>query len=134
MRVDVDIALLEDCADRHWDFMREYRLTGDIKYLKGFVMDVIEYATQEKTEEEKIAEFKKTITDKERHVLYTIFNEINKSGNISVVKMVQKTGVSRPVIDNLLNKLKTYRIAEITNQGVKGTNIVFLVDIMEALS
>ena len=134
MRVDVDIALLEDCANRHWDFMREYRLTGDIKYLKGFVMDIIEAATQEKSNDDMIKEFDLALTDRERHALVAIYQQIGQSGNISVVKMVQHAGVSRPVIDNLLNKLKTYGIAEVTNQGVKGTNIVFLVDIMEALS
>lgn len=127
MRIDVDIALLQEYADRHNDFMREYRLTGDVKYLKSFVQDIIDKATEGQTEEEKIAEFKKTMTDKEHHVLYTIFNEINQSGNVSVVKLVQKTGISRPVIDNLLSKLKTYGIAEVVNQGVKGTKITFLV-------
>ena len=134
MRVDVDIALLQDCANRHWDFMREYRLTGDVKYLKGFVMDIIETAIQEKSNDDMIKEFDLALTDRERHALVAIYQQIGQSGNISVVKMVQHAGVSRPVIDNLLNKLKTYGIAEVTNQGVKGTNIVFLVDSLEALS
>ena len=104
MRVDVDIALLQDCADRHFDFMREYRLTGDIKYLKGFVMDIIEEVTQEKADSAIIKEFDLALTDRERHVLSAIYRQIGQNGNISVVKMVQQAGVSRPVIDNLLNR------------------------------
>ena len=134
MRIDVDIALLQDCADRHWDFMREYRLTGDVKYLKGFVMDVIEYATKEEPSEDIIRKFKQNITNREFNALYSIIEEIGEEGNISVVKMIQKTGHSRPVFTSLLSKMETYKIAEVQNQGVKGTHIKLLYSKEEILS
>lgn len=133
MRVDIDIALLQDCANRHLDFMREYRLTGDLKYLKDFVADVIDAATKEKTNEEIINEFKKDITDRELSALCSIIQEIGEEGNISVVKMIQKTGCSRPVFTSLLSKMETYKVAEVQNQGVKGTRIKLLCPTEEIL-
>jgi GTP-sensing pleiotropic transcriptional regulator CodY len=37
--------------------------------------------------------------------------------------MIQKTNLSRPVWTSLLQKMEKYGIAQIKNQGVKGTHI-----------
>ena len=128
MIVDVDLQVLIDCADRHWDLMREYRLTGDVKYLKGFVLDVIrEITDDEKSNKEIVDKFMSSITGREYYVLAGIIEEIGDEGNISVVKMIQKIGCSRPVFTSLLTKLTNHQVAIVENQGVKGTHIKFLI-------
>ena len=128
MIVDVDLQVLIDCADKHWDFMREYRLTGDIKYLKGFVLDVIrEITDDEKSNKEIVDKFMSSITGREYYVLAGIIEEIGDEGNISIVKMIQKIGCSRPVFTSLLTKLTNHQVAIVENQGVKGTHIKFLI-------
>ena len=44
-------------------------------------------------------------------------------GDISVSKMIQNTGISRPVYNSLLNTLANTHCAEIDAHGVKGTHI-----------
>ena len=41
------------------------------------------------------------------------------------MKIVEETGISRPVFKNLFVKLEKNKVATITNQGVKGTYISF---------
>lgn len=128
MIVDIDLQVLIDCADRHWDFMREYRLTGDVKYLKGFVLDVIrEIADDEKSNKEIVDKFMSSITSREYLALVGIAEEIGDEGNISIVKMIQKIGCSRPVFTSVLTKLTNHHIAIVENQGVKGTHIKFII-------
>lgn len=66
------------------------------------------------------------ITDTEKIALKAILEEIGDEGNISIAKLVDKTSISRPVFNNLLAKMKTNKVAEVTNHGVKGTNIKVL--------
>lgn len=69
-------------------------------------------------------DFVKKLTTKEKEALIAIIDELQEgSGRISVVKMMQKTGHSRPVYDSLLDKMQEYSVANITRQGVKGTLI-----------
>ena len=133
MRIDVDLEILQECADRYFDSMREYRLTGDIKYLKDFIVDVVEHLTKEAPSEDIIRKFRQNITNREFNALYSIIEEIGKEGNISVVKMIQKTGYSRPVFTSLLSKMETYKVADVQNQGVKGTHIKLLYSTEEIL-
>lgn len=65
-------------------------------------------------------------TANELKVLKAITEEIQLEGNVSIVKMIQKTGYSRPVFTSALNKLTQLRLAEVVNQGVKGTHIKFV--------
>ena len=68
-------------------------------------------------------EFLKELTNGEYKAYYAIVKEIGDNGEISLSKMIEKHAISRPVFNNLLNKLKEYNIAVITNRGVKGTHI-----------
>ena len=48
-----------------------------------------------------------------------VFAEVAVEGNITISKIVNQTGISRPVFNNLIIKLKENKVAEITNQGAK---------------
>jgi len=80
-------------------------------------------------------EFIIKLTDNEKEALLAIIDELQEgSGRISVVKMMQKTGHSRPVYTSLINKMKEYRIAMIENNGAKGTSIeLFNKDLKEMI-
>jgi GTP-sensing pleiotropic transcriptional regulator CodY len=63
------------------------------------------------------------LTNNEQTAFEAIREEIGSSGNISVVKMIQKTSISRPVWTSLLAKMEKFGIAQVKSQGVKGTYI-----------
>lgn len=98
--------------------LREYRLSGDAEYL----LPLINHALDQDSGY-LIEDFFKALTENEKIAFQSIRDEIGSSGNISVVKMIQKTGLSRPVFTSLLQKMEKFGIAQIKNQGVKGTNI-----------
>lgn len=70
-----------------------------------------------------IEDFYKALTDNEKNAFIAIKEEIGLSGNISIVKMIQKTNLSRPVWNSLLTKMEKFGIAQVKNQGAKGTHI-----------
>jgi GTP-sensing pleiotropic transcriptional regulator CodY len=119
--------ILKDCVDKNFDDTREYRLSGDIKYLQGFAKDMIAAIAAQQTKDQSatLNKFKEELTSKETSALQAIIQDIGAEGNISIVKMIQKTGYSRPVFTNLLAKLELFKVAEVQNQGVKGTYIKF---------
>ena len=104
--------------------LREYRLTGDIKYLVPFINGAIEAKTNY-----LIKDFFNALTNNEKIAFQSIRKEIGFSGNISIVKMIQKTNLSRPVWASLLQKMEKFGIAQIKNQGVKGTYIEIVKEI-----
>ena len=53
----------------------------------------------------------------------------NGEGTISISKLLEESDISRPVFKSTLNKIEKYYIAEVTNMGVKGTNIKLLTNI-----
>jgi len=79
----------------------------------------------------KVAEFLANVTKTELSALKSIVAAIGVEGNFSIVKMIQSTGISRPVFTSLNQKLKEYGIAEVENQGVKGTHLKLLISIEE---
>ena len=64
-----------------------------------------------------------TLTKTEKAAARAIYAEIGNEGDISVSKMIQNTGISRPVYNSLLNTLANTHCAEIDAHGVKGTHI-----------
>ena len=98
--------------------LREYRLSGDLEYLLPMINRLLGADTGY-----LITDFYNALTENEKKAISAIREEIGYSGNISVVKMIQKTGLSRPVWTSVLQKMEKYGIARIKNQGVKGTNI-----------
>ena len=66
--------------------------------------------------------FLQCLTAKEKIALDSLLNCLDEGeGNVSIVKMIEKAGVSRPVFMGLIQKMKDHKIAEIKNMGVKGT-------------
>ena len=115
---------MEAAAASYDSELREFRLTGDLSYLQGFIETVISASNSEGA---GILwnDFYESITDKENLALVGIRDEIGNEGYVSVVKMIQKTNISRPVFTSLLGKLQTYKVAVVENKGVKGTYIKF---------
>lgn len=93
---------------------------------KNFSTDgIVEILKVSLEENAQINEFFNNITGTEKNAFEAIKKEIGKEGNITISKIVDKTNISRPVYTNLLNKMKTYNVAEVVNQGFKGTYIKF---------
>ena len=69
------------------------------------------------------SDFFDNLTAMEHRAYESIVDEIGQEGNISVSKMINKVPISRPVFNNLFNKMKKYNVADIDNMGVKGTFI-----------
>lgn len=112
---------------RHEGELREYRLSGDAEYLLPLINHVLSQDINCLVED-----FFKALTENEKIAFQSIREEIDLSGNISVVKMIQKTNISRPVWNSLLQKMEKYGVAQIKNQGVKGTHIEIAKEINDA--
>lgn len=115
------ITELRSLASHYEDDLRNFRLSGNVDDLYDFIHAVM---TEHKEEFDRDG-FLKALTTNEQLAYDAIFKEIGEEGNISVVKMIQKTGLSRPVFTSLLQKMEKYHVAIIKNQGVKGTYIMF---------
>jgi len=98
--------------------IREFRLDGDL----GRLMDFLE-AVVGADRLILVEDFYKALTDNEKKAFIAIRETIGFSGNISIVKMIQKTNLSRPVWTSLLAKMEKFGIAQVKSQGVKGTYI-----------
>jgi len=98
--------------------IREFRLDGDIGRLMNFLEAVIGADQLVLVED-----FYKSLTVNEKNAFIAIRETIGLSGNLSIVKMIQKTNLSRPVWTSLLAKMEKFGIAQVKNQGVKGTYI-----------
>lgn len=105
-------------AKEYENDIREFRLDGDI----GRLMDFLE-AVIGADQLVLVNDFYKALTDNEKNAFIAIRETIGLSGNISIVKMIQKTNISRPVWTSLLQKMEKFGIALVKNQGVKGTYI-----------
>lgn len=121
----MNIEELQSIANKYENDLREFRLSGDVKYLLCFAAAILDSA-QPMEDGCRIQEFEQSLTENESRALAAIRETIGAEGNISIVKMIQKTGHSRPVFTSLLAKMEKYGVAEVKNQGVKGTNIKFL--------
>ena len=108
-------------SSQYQEELTNFRLTGDVVYLMNFIEAVMCADRLVLTEE-----FFNALTINETTAFEAVREEIGLSGNISVVKMIQKTNLSRPVWTSLLQKMEKYGIAIVKNQGVKGTYIEFI--------
>lgn len=111
---------LSSIAKQYAEDLTNYRLSGDIGHLTNF-LDAVIGADRLVLKDD----FLNALTVNEEIAFNTITEEIGSSGNISIVKMIQKTNLSRPVWTSLLQKMEKFGIARVKNQGVKGTFIVF---------
>ena len=119
------ILLLEKNAEKFYDTLREYRLSGEIQMLGEFVEAVID--DMMKKDAPSRDHFALSLTDTERLAFDTITEQISSDeGFISVVKLIQKSSVSRPVYDALLRKMRDNGVAIVESRGAKGTFIRWL--------
>ena len=70
--------------------------------------------------------FKKSLTFAENEALDKIIDKIHQEGIISINSLSRETGISRPVFNNLLNKLENAKLITVNNMGAKGTYIKFI--------
>jgi len=105
-------------AERYESDLTQFRLSGDVMCLIHF-LEAVAGADRCVLKDD----FFNALTVNEKTAFEAIREEIGSSGNISVVKMIQKTNLSRPVWTSLLQKMEKFGIAQIKNQGVKGTYI-----------
>ena len=70
--------------------------------------------------------FKKSLTFAEDEALNKIIDKIHLEGIISINSLSRETGISRPVFNNLLNKLENAKLITVNNMGAKGTYIKFI--------
>lgn len=90
--------------------------------LETGVCEILKLSLYKEDSLTKEAFFEK-LTDTEKDAYKAIVNEIQNEGYISLSKMIKKTNISRPVYNNLIAKLKEFKIAEVQSCGVKGTYI-----------
>ena len=87
--------------------------------IEKITIDILQMAVTKDIDEQY---FLQCLTAKEKIALDSLLNYLDEGeGNVSIVKMVEKAGVSRPVFMGLIQKMKDHKIAEIKNMGVKGT-------------
>lgn len=97
-----------------------------IKIVKNTIIDIIRVSLKDNVD---IEVFLNTLTAKEKIALSAIKNNITTANNlINISSLCSLTNISRPVYKNLLQKLEKNNVAEITNCGVNGMKINFLVD------
>ena len=95
------------------------------KKVKLGVINIINIGLKKKVDLEEF-ECELTVTEKKAFsVLKESLNE-NKETCLSISKVCESTGISRPIWKNLFAKMEKQQIAEISNMGVKGTFIKFL--------
>ena len=87
--------------------------------IEKITIDILRMAVTKDIDEQY---FLQCLTPKEKIALDSLLNCLDEGeGNVSIVKMVEKSGVSRPVFMGLIQKMKDHKIAEVKNMGVKGT-------------
>ena len=119
------ILLLEKNAEKFYDTLREYRLSGEIQMLGEFVEAVIDDMMRKDAPSRD--HFALSLTDTEKLALESIIEQIPADeGFISIVKLIQKSSVSRPVYTNLLQKMEKEGVAIVESRGAKGTFIRWL--------
>lgn len=95
----------------------------DCKYLiKESIIELMKVAL---TDMMQTTDFQTLLTKTEKNALNLILQELKNGydGNISISNLTEKSSISRPVFKNLLQKMKDNMIAEVDNQGAKGTYI-----------
>ena len=118
----LSIEELNNLADQFANELREYRLSGDLQWLLPLLNTALN-AHQDIDIDKIRQEFFNALTSNEEQAFQAIREEIGSLGNISFLKMIQKTNISRPVWTSLLQKMDKYGVAQVKNQGVKGTYI-----------
>lgn len=97
------------------------------KILDEGVIEIVKHSFKELkvTTEETISrkDFLKQLTHAEERAYYAIVKKIHEEGTVIISNLIKETPHSRAVYNNLINKMKEHKVAEITNMGVKGIHI-----------
>ena len=95
------------------------------KKIKLGVINIINIGLKKKVD---LEEFECELTPTEKKALSIVKENINENKEtcLSISKISETTGISRPIWKNLFSKMENQQIAEISNMGVKGTFIKFL--------
>lgn len=120
----ISLEKLTTIAQKYEDDLREFRLTGDLAFLLPLINEA-----EGASALILVKDFYNALTINEKKAFLAIRETIGLSGNISIVKMIQKTNLSRPVWNSLLQKMEKYGIAQVKSQGVKGTYIEIVKEI-----
>lgn len=120
----ISLEKLTTIAQKYEDDLREFRLTGDLAFLLPLINEA-----EGASALILVKDFYNALTINEKTAFLAIREAIGLSGNISIVKMIQKTNLSRPVWNSLLQKMEKYGIAQVKSQGVKGTYIEIVKEI-----
>lgn len=109
-------SLLED------SFYSTKKNENNYNILKEGLVNIIKVALTDMAQE---VNFEELLTTTEQKALKIVIEHLENGhqGNISISQLVANSSISRPVFKNLIQKMKDNSVAEIENQGVKGTYI-----------
>ena len=95
------------------------------KKVKLGVISIINIGLRKKV---NLEEFECELTATEKKAFSVVKENLNENKEtcLSVSRVCETTGISRPIWKNLFVKMENQQIAEISNMGVKGTFIKFL--------
>lgn len=95
------------------------------KKVKLGVINIINIGLKKKVD---LEDFESGLTATEKKAFSIVKENLNKHKEtcLSVSRVCETTGISRPIWKNLFAKMENQQIAEISNMGVKGTFIKFL--------
>lgn len=90
--------------------------------IKNSVIELMTIALTDMVERKSL---KDIFTKNEQKALNIIISNLKDGyeGNISISQLIESVDISRPVFKNTLRKMKDNKIAEINNQGTKGTYV-----------
>jgi hypothetical protein len=96
-----------------------------VELLNRATVELIKASFEEPESGRRISkeEFFSHLTNLEEQAYYSIVKQIGREGNVIISHLVKNTSISRPVYNNLIEKIKLYNIAEVANMGVKGIYI-----------
>lgn len=109
-------SLLED------SFYSAKKNENNYNILKEGLVSIIKVALTDMVQE---VNFEELLTATEQRALKIVMENLEdgRQGNISISQLVANSSISRPVFKNLIQKMKDNLVAEVENQGVKGTYI-----------
>lgn len=101
------------------DFQRDEQ---GLKQIATGVQEIMKVALTDTAQQQN---FREKLTALEEQALDIILNNLEEGheGNISISQLVAASNLSRPVFKNVLRKMEDNLIAEVENQGVKGTYV-----------
>lgn len=114
--IDSTYTLINTVDDATDEEAKNVLATGITTIINEGITEVVSYSS-----------FIKCLSKTEIEALAAIQNHlVYGTGNISIAKIVDETGISRPVWKNLFTKMEKNNIATVRNEGVKGTYIKML--------